>query len=1098
MRTNTTHHAFLPLAIASCFATALVLPGQERIEQANWRQAEKFGSQGLRKFVYSTSVTPNWIGKSEKFWYSYRTSAGTRFWLVDAEQQTKVPLFDHAALATALSVATKKAQLGIQLELGGLRLDDKGETLQFTNEGRRFEYTLANGTLVDKGPVPTTPTRPGSNPATGLSDEERQRTERGRERGNQQQEQQEQQEQQQQQQEEQKQEQQTGQQGQRREGAADATPASSRRERPDVRVLSPDGRAFVVARDHEIWFGEGVEEPLPPEAPVQAPTAPAATSATIGEAGKTDAEKANAVVAQTGDRANGATTTTTVAAVATKEGTATKDPAAPADPSRPSAPALPKKTRIRFDEATAVKLSKDSIEGYSFASGGTPGRGDNQRTEQRTDQRTDTKETPAPGPVRARPNATWSKDSQAFFATRRDTRGVQQPPLVDSLAEPRPTLQTYSYSMPGDAVVSQSELWWCLRNQKELRQVERKWIQESYQNVHFFADGHELRFVRRDRLQQNAEFCALELETGKVRVLLSESVTDATLALQSHRYLEKKKQFVWWSERSAWGHFYLHDATTGASVNAITSGTFRASRLIEVDEESSVLWFRGNGREAGENIYHEHLYRVNLDGTDLVCLDPGDATHNSTLSPSRRHVVDTFSRVDLEPRSVLRSGRDGRTLLELEKTDLSKLTEMGWKMPERFTVKAADGITDLYGNLWKPFDFDANRRYPLIVNVYPGPQQEGVTHTFSATASTQQLAQLGFIVIQVGHRGGTPARDKAYGAFGFGNLRDYGLEDKKTAIEQLADRHAFLDITRVGIYGHSGGGFMTAAAMMKPPYNRFFKVGVASAGNHDNNIYNASWSERWHGLSETEKAKDTAKTAATQAGKDAAAGTATTQDGKADKAGTATTQDGKTDKAGTVTTQDGKTDKKGTVTTQDGKADKAGTATTQDGKADKAGTATTQDGKTDKAGTATTGAVTTGTVATGETKQGELQQQQGQRRGSRDGQGDTEKTAAAAAAAKSPFEIKVPTNAELAPNLEGKLLLVHGEIDNNVHPANTMRLVDALIKANKRFDMLIIPGARHSFGAAQDYFRQRMFEYFAEHLLGDREAGSDITRKDVK
>ena len=316
-------------------------------------------------------------------------------------------------------------------------------------------------------------------------------------------------------------------------------------------------------------------------------------------------------------------------------------------------------------------------------------------------------------------------------------------------------------------------------------------------------------------------------------------------------------------------------------------------------------------------------------------------------------------------------------------------------------MKAADGVTDLYGNLWKPFDFDASRRYPIIVNVYPGPQQEGVTHTFTATAGPQHLAQLGFVVVQVGHRGGTPDRDKAYGAFGFGNLRDYGLEDKKTALEQLADRHAFLDLSRVGIYGHSGGGFMTAAALLKPPYNRFFKVGVASAGNHDNNIYNANWSERWHGLNAREQAAGRAQVG-----------------GKAD---------GQTAEAGK-------------------QAETAKQAET---------------GKQAEAG----------------------KQAAGQQGG------------ATAPAAASPFEIKVPTNAELAANLEGKLLLVHGEIDNNVHPANTMRLVDALIKANKRFDMLILPGARHSFGAATDYFRQRMFEYFADHLLGDRPAGADITRQ---
>ena len=174
-------------------------------------------------------------------------------------------------------------------------------------------------------------------------------------------------------------------------------------------------------------------------------------------------------------------------------------------------------------------------------------------------------------------------------------------------------------------------------------------------------------------------------------------------------------------------------------------------------------------------------------------------------------------------------------------------------------VKAADGVTDLYGNMWKPFNFDPQKKYPIIAHVYPGPQQEGTNHTFSVTAGDQQLAQLGFIVIQVGHRGGAPTRSKAYSSYGYFNLRDYGLADKKTAIEQLAARYPFIDLERVGIYGHSGGAFMSAAALLQKPYNEFFKAAVASAGNHDNNIYNNSWAERYHGLKEVIVQKEDAK-----------------------------------------------------------------------------------------------------------------------------------------------------------------------------------------------------------------------------------------------
>jgi dipeptidyl aminopeptidase/acylaminoacyl peptidase len=308
--------------------------------------------------------------------------------------------------------------------------------------------------------------------------------------------------------------------------------------------------------------------------------------------------------------------------------------------------------------------------------------------------------------------------------------------------------------------------------------------------------------------------------------------------------------------------------------------------------------------------------------------------------------------------------------------------------------------------MWKPFDFDPKKKYPVIAHVYPGPQTEGVTHTFSALSPNQQLAQLGFIVVQVGHRGGAPGRSKAYASFGYYNLRDYGLADKKTAIEQLAARHPFIDLDRVGIYGHSGGGFMSAAAVLQKPYNEFFKAAVASAGNHDNNIYEHSWAEHYHGLKEVVVKKDDPKTKATGSG-----------------------------------SKQGEDDRKG-----------AGSGGDPAGGAD------------------------------------EEKKDEGKKE-------DKKEEKDAKAQTETRFEIKVPTNAELAANLKGALLLVHGEVDNNVHPANTMRLVDALIKANKRFDMLILPGKRHGFADYQPYFTQRMWDFFADHLLGDRQAGADILEK---
>jgi dipeptidyl aminopeptidase/acylaminoacyl peptidase len=302
--------------------------------------------------------------------------------------------------------------------------------------------------------------------------------------------------------------------------------------------------------------------------------------------------------------------------------------------------------------------------------------------------------------------------------------------------------------------------------------------------------------------------------------------------------------------------------------------------------------------------------------------------------------------------------------------DIGKLVELGWKPPETFVVKAADGVTDIYGNLWKPFDFDPTKKYPIIANVYPGPQTESVSTTFSPSAQQQRLAQLGFIVIQIGNRGGSPRRSNAYQSFSYQNLRDYGLADKKAGIEQLAARHPFIDIERVGLYGHSGGGFMTAAAMLLPPYNDFFKVGVSSSGNHDNNVYGDYWAEQNHGLREVTRPRTTTTTTA------------------------------------------------------------AGAEANRSNDGDQSG--------------------------------GAAQEQ-----------------------AETRFEIKVPANHELAENLKGSLLLVHGDMDNNVHPAGTIRLVNALIKANKRFDFMIMPGRPHGYGDYQPYFQRMMFEYFAEHLLGD-------------
>jgi dipeptidyl aminopeptidase/acylaminoacyl peptidase len=603
-------------------------------------------------------------------------------------------------------------------------------------------------------------------------------------------------------------------------------------------------------------------------------------------------------------------------------------------------------------DSDPIQLTKDGAQYYSF--GAASGAQQQQREEQ--EQQEEQEEGQERAGRRVRANVTWSSDSKMFYVTRMDTRDVKELWLVNSLSEPRPTLLTYKYAMPGEEGFGVQEMWLFYRDSKEFKRanVDKYKHQRSF-DVAWNEQSKYIRLVRRDRLQRNLEFIELDTATNEATVLIAESVIDAFLERQPPRYIGRNRDILWWSERTGWGHFYLYD-NKGELKHAVTSGPWRADSFVQVDAEKGHLYFTGVGREEGENPYFRHLYRINLDGTGLTLLDEGDADHTSTLSPSRRYIVDNFSRVDLAPRTVVRD-HNGNIILELKDMDLSRLLETGWKMPERFIVKAADGVTDIHGNIWKPFDFDPNKKYPVILHVYPGPQTESVAPTFSATATNQHLAQLGFIVVQIGNRGGNPRRSNAYHSFGYYNLRDYGLADKKRGIEELATRHTWIDINRVGIYGHSGGGFMTAAALLVPPYNEFFKVGVSSAGNHDNNVYNANWSEQHHGLKEVEY------------------------------------------------------------------FDKDGKKQTR-------------------------------------------------------------------------FEIKVPANHEVAANLKGHLLLVHGDMDNNVHPAGTIRLVNALIRANKRFDFMLLPGQAHGFGNMTGYFNQLMYEYFSEHLLGDYYRGkADINEK---
>ena len=552
---------------------------------------------------------------------------------------------------------------------------------------------------------------------------------------------------------------------------------------------------------------------------------------------------------------------------------------------------------------------------------------------------------------------TWSGDSKVFYSLRQDRRNVGEGYLIDHLAEPRPTLRTYKFPMPGEKYVYTYDLHLFNAEKRSHHVVDiAKYPDQEVKVILFDFNKYPeyIYFTRKSRTCDEMDLCRVDTRTGEVFEIIHERCEPHfTEQLFECRILNGGEDILWWSERSGWGQYYLYNKD-GQLKNPVTTGDFMAGRITEVDTLGRSFVFEGYGREKGINPEYRLFYKVNFDGSNLTLLTPGDGFHSIDLAKSGKYLIDSYSRADQEPIAELRDMK-GRKIMELERPDLRLLYEMGWKKPERIKVKAADGITDLYGVMYRPFDMDSTRKYPIIVNVYPGPQENFVPQSFTLDDNgNESLAQLGFIVINVGFRGSCFTRGRNYHCFGYGNLRDYALADCKFVIEQLANRYPFIDLDRVGIYGHSGGGFMAAASILT--YPDFYKVAVAASGNHDNNIYTKWWGETYHGVKMHEK----------------------------------------------------KVEKRDSVVYS--------------------------------------------------------------------------------------FESKIPTTIELAKNLKGKLLLITGDMDINVHMAHTIRLANALMQANKRFDLMLIPGADHGLGSP--YYVNLIRYYFIENLLGQRLDNIDMNSID--
>ena len=463
-----------------------------------------------------------------------------------------------------------------------------------------------------------------------------------------------------------------------------------------------------------------------------------------------------------------------------------------------------------------------------------------------------------------RPVVTWSPDSRQIATFQHDGRGVGEMHLVSTNVG-LPRLDSWKYPIPGDSVIFRISRVIISRGPDGRPRVVRLQMPAdqhrstvsdhvacggSICDVQWYPDGSHLAFISSSRDHKQAWLRVADAQTGAVRTVLHETsatqIGDASLAEDLWRVLPASNEFIWWSQRDNWVHLYLYDLTTGALKNRITTGDGNVSGIVRVDERARVIYFTANGREAGRDPYFQHLYRIGFDGRGLALLTPEPANHVVSMVPDGRHFVDTYSTPVTPPVTVLRNAA-GRVLMTLERADISRLLATGWKPPTPVTMKGRDGTTDIYGLMYTPTQLDSTRKYPIINYIYPGPQSGSVgSRSFAAARrDNQSLAELGFVVVAIDGMG-TPGRSKAFHDAYYGRMGDNTLPDQIAGMRELAARFPFIDIDKVGMWGHSGGGFATAAAMFR--YPDFFKVGIAESGNHDNRNYEDDWGERYHGL----------------------------------------------------------------------------------------------------------------------------------------------------------------------------------------------------------------------------------------------------------
>jgi YD repeat-containing protein len=801
----------------------LSLSQSQENEKANYDLAYKFSPKSIAKMVHSTAVRPHWLKNGNKFWYQYKTTAGSKYYIVDADRRSKSELFDNDKMAAWLTEITKDPYDGKHLPKFSFKFVKNETAIRFrvtSNELVKNNDTLKKSKEEKK--VFYLEYKLGGNGLTIINNKKK-KEEKWKKWAN----------------------------------------------------VSPDSTIVLFSKKFNLYW----------------------------------MDKENFLKAVEDEK-----------------------------------------------DSTIVEnqWTKDGVEHYGY---GGYGRGlDNEDIEKRKNDRF---------PIRGY----WSSDSKKFIFQKLDNRKIKDLWVINSTGKKRPTLETYKYHMAGEEAEYKHEILIFDIDNKGINKVKidslkqktisyisginiyskpRKpsTIDDDFKPTLLLSDKGKIYFSLTSRDRKKVDICRADINSGEMEVLIEERM-NTYIETRPLYLIKNETEMIHWSERDGWAHFYRYD-NQGNLINRITKGSYHSDYIKHYDGKSNSLFFTAHGVENQIDPYYEHTYKISLSGGGTPkLLNKGNFNTMTYPSDNHRYFVNNFSRVNTTPESHLLNS-DGTVIMKLEIADLSALFETGYKFPETFKAKADDGITDLYGVIYKPFDFDENKKYPLLEYVYPGPQTEAVNKSFSVRMDRlDRMAQLGFIVITLGNRGGHPDRSKWYHNYGYGNLRDYGLADKKYVAQQLANRHSFIDIDRVGIYGHSGGGFMSTAAILV--YPDFFKVAYSQAGNHDNSMYNSWWSETHHGIME-------------------------------------------------------ETDKDGNIK----------------------------------------------------------------------------------------YKYDIDKNQSLAKNLKGHLFLVTGDMDNNVHPGATLRMANALIKENKKFEFMILPSQRHGFGNMTEYNFWLRANHFSKYFLNDENSSVDM------